>query len=284
MTHTFSGFNQSELWSLEQLPDLSPGKIWKGGVDGRPAEASLTEMENLPNLTSGKMWIGNVSNRPVESDVIFAPTGATFVLRTANASLPNAIVLDEIDSGSLLKVDGAGHILGAYAGIDYASYTDFETLTTSVGLLSAGLATVQEGLNAGGTGVLAVLAAHTASILALVAGEASLGASVADLQTKDGAQDQRMLESETKISANTLNITALTSNLSQLSGTVSGKAPNVGTYIVKTADPNGYLPNAQAIDALDDGLLKHVDGVFQTAVVDVDYARAQTAALYAMSY
>src|SRR6185436_5172729 len=41
-------------------------------------------------------------------------------------------------------------------------------------------------------------------------------------------------------------------------------------YILQTASP--YLPNAQAIDQLSDGLLKHVAGVLERAVPGSDYA------------
>jgi len=100
------------------LPDLPYGAIWLGDLSDRPDTVRLgykqlfigdnannidvtvaLYVDNLPNLTNGKYWRGDVLNRPIEVDINFAPDDATYVIRTANANLPNAYVTSLVGVG-----------------------------------------------------------------------------------------------------------------------------------------------------------------------------------------
>lgn len=252
MTHTFSGFQQSELRSLEQLPDLALGKIWRGDSNGRPVETAI-DLDSLPSLTQNKMWVGDSNNRPIESNLLFAPFDATFVLKQSNSSLPNAIVMDNIAANSLLKVEADGNIVAAIAGIvdeDYVKPSAFSTLSTSVAFLDTLVTGLDATVNAVNTGLVTVVAGHTVVLAGLAIWQG--------------------------ITTNDVSILKSTS----ADVHVAINALKAATYIVKSASSG--LDNEQALDALAPGLLKHTGGVIATASPDTDYVDPETAMFYAL--
>jgi hypothetical protein len=113
MTVKYSGFEQSELRSVDNLPDLAQNKV----------------------------WLGDAAGRPVASDLPITPTGATFILKDPDPALPNAIALSPKSAG-ILKIDEDGNIVIATGGGSSGDYINVDGLNGIIDGVEAGIAEV----------------------------------------------------------------------------------------------------------------------------------------------
>ena len=110
----------TQILDISNLPNLNANNLWVGGVDNRPAPQATIAVQNLPSLTSGRVWQGDATNRPIETQLNFAPSDATYIIKTSNANLPQAQVLSELGIG-MAKIVAGGAFAIAIAGEDYAT-------------------------------------------------------------------------------------------------------------------------------------------------------------------
>ena len=112
---------------IDNLPNLSENKFWKGNAENKPIEANFT-ISDLPNLTDGKIWKGNVENRPIEVEYNDpAPINATYVINTPSAELTNAQIIEELGVGMSKMVVGGKFAL-AIPDEDYATVATLEEI------------------------------------------------------------------------------------------------------------------------------------------------------------
>lgn len=100
----------------DNMANLTNGKLWLGNEDDRPVITQTIQRDNLPNLTFGKILMGDESDRPIEVDPTYGPDDATYVVRTANASLPNAQALDTLEDGIAVILNGLVSTFSIEAG------------------------------------------------------------------------------------------------------------------------------------------------------------------------
>ena len=106
---------------------IPQNELLMGGANNVP-EARLTiDLQNLPQLTNGKIWQGDNTNRPIEIDPNFATNDATFIIQTPNAALLEAQVLEELGTG-MAKIVVGGAIAIAIPDEDYATVATLEEL------------------------------------------------------------------------------------------------------------------------------------------------------------
>ena len=106
---------------------IPQNELLMGGANNVP-EARLTiDLQNLPQLTNGKIWQGDNINRPIEIDPNFATNDATFIIQTPNAALLEAQVLEELGTG-MAKIVVGGAIAIAIPDEDYATVATLEEL------------------------------------------------------------------------------------------------------------------------------------------------------------
>jgi len=109
------------------LPSLEYEKIWIGDENNIPESRQTIDIANLPSLTSGRVWQGDEANRPIETQLNLAPTDATYIIKTPNANLPEAQVLEELGVG-MAKIVAGGAFAIAIAGEDYATIEQLEEI------------------------------------------------------------------------------------------------------------------------------------------------------------
>ncbi len=114
--------------TLAQMAPLATNKLLSGNGSGRPAEVSKIILDQMADLTLDHFWKGNGSNRPIEVTIAgsgLAPADATYFLRDANASLPNAQALADlftplIDEGCIAFIRGPLTLSGPTGSITKA--------------------------------------------------------------------------------------------------------------------------------------------------------------------
>lgn len=200
---------------------IPQGQILMGGLNNVPEARQTIDIANLPSLSDGRVWQGDSTNRPVEVQLNLAPTDATYIIKTPNATLTQAQVLSELGVG-MTKLVAGGAFAIAIAGEDYATIAQLEEIrdqcqqyaeqaatsaeeaATSAGeaATSAGEATAsaaeatgaaaeataaagEASVSAGAAGVSAGAAAASALAAGLSAGSASSSASDASSSASD---------------------------------------------------------------------------------------------------
>jgi hypothetical protein len=198
-------------------------QLLMGGLNNVPEARQTIDIANLPSLTNGRVWQGDGANRPVEVQLNLAPTDATYIIKTPNATLTQAQVLSELGVG-MAKIVAGGAFAIAIAGEDYATIqqleeieqqcqqyaeqaaTSAEEAATSAGeaATSAGEATAsaaeatgaaaeataaagEASVSAGAAGISAGAAAGSALAAGLSAGSASSSASDASSSASDAS-------------------------------------------------------------------------------------------------
>lgn len=198
-------------------------QLLMGGLNNVPEARQTIDITNLPSLTNGRVWQGDAANRPVEVQLNLAPTDATYIIKTPNATLTQAQVLSELGVG-MAKIVAGGAFAIAIAGEDYATTAQLEEIeqqcqqyaeqaatsaeeaATSAGeaATSAGEATAsateatgaaaeataaagEASVSAGAAGISAGAAAGSALAAGLSAGSASSSASDASSSASDAS-------------------------------------------------------------------------------------------------
>jgi hypothetical protein len=216
--------------------------------------AELRSKDQLPPLAEGKVWMGDGDNRPAE--ITLADENAKYIVKAPSPSLPNAQSLSTLQSG-MLKVhveNGEGTLQNAVPDTDYVTWNTFFNFKSLLDSLVSVVGTVSSGIESGIAILTAIQGSVSTALTVLEASIAALGTGMA----------------------------AVVANLLALDIIIQGKATKEAEYILGKADAN--LPNAQALDALSDGLLKHSNGIVETAVDGVDYVSEDTAFMYALMF
>lgn len=202
---------------------IAQNQLLMGGLNNVPEARQTIDIANLPSLTNGRVWQGDAANRPVEVQLNLAPTDATYIIKTPNATLTQAQVLSELGVG-MAKIVAGGAFAIAIAGEDYATVAQLEEIeqqcqqyaeqaatsaeeaATSAGeaATSAGEATAsateatgaaaeataaagEASASAGAAGISAGAAAGSALAAGLSAGSASSSASDASSSASDAS-------------------------------------------------------------------------------------------------
>lgn len=166
--------------ALNNLPNLTANNLWIGGADNRPAAQSTISLQNLPNLSNGRVWQGDAANRPIEVQLNLAPTDATYIIKTPNATLTNAQVLSELGTG-MAKIVAGGAFAIAISGQDYATAQQLEEIKTQCQQSAEQAATSAQEASASATEASASAGEATtaAGEATAAAGEASASAGAA---------------------------------------------------------------------------------------------------------
>lgn len=106
---------------------IEQNQLLMGGVNNIPESRQTIDIANLPSLTNGRVWQGDEANRPIEIQLNLAPTDATYIIKTPNANLPEAQVLEELGVG-MAKIVAGGAFAIAIAGEDYATIEQLEEI------------------------------------------------------------------------------------------------------------------------------------------------------------
>ena len=106
---------------------IPQGQILMGGLNNVPEARQTIDIANLPSLSDGRVWQGDSTNRPVEVQLNLAPTDATYIIKTPNATLTQAQVLSELGVG-MTKLVAGGAFAIAIAGEDYATIAQLEEI------------------------------------------------------------------------------------------------------------------------------------------------------------
>ena len=102
-------------------------QLLMGGLNNVPEARQTIDIANLPSLSDGRVWQGDSTNRPVEVQLNLAPTDATYIIKTPNATLTQAQVLSELGVG-MTKLVAGGAFAIAIAGEDYATIAQLEEI------------------------------------------------------------------------------------------------------------------------------------------------------------
>lgn len=92
--------------SIDNLPNLSENKFWRGNAENRPIEVDTININDLPNLTNNMVWRGDLNNRPVEADYVSAEELQRYV-DEAKAAKDQAVASAEEASGSATAASGS---------------------------------------------------------------------------------------------------------------------------------------------------------------------------------
>lgn len=246
-------------------------QLLMGGLNNVPEARQTINIANLPSLTDGRVWQGDATNRPVEVQLNLAPTDATYIIKTPNATLTQAQVLSELGVG-MTKLVAGGAFAIAIAGEDYATIqqleeieqqcqqyaeqaaTSAEEAATSAGeaATSAGEAAASAGeatgaaaeataaageasASAGAAGISAGAAAGSALAAGISAGSASSSASDAS-HSASSASGSATNAANSATAAQTYLNTLLNTGLT-LQGDITGSGL-LSTPIVTTFKPN----------------------------------------------
>lgn len=106
---------------------IEQNQLLMGGLNNVPEVRQTIDIANLPSLTDGRVWQGDAANRPVEVQLNLAPTDATYIIKTPNATLTQAQVLSELGVG-MAKIVAGGAFAIAIAGEDYATTAQLEEI------------------------------------------------------------------------------------------------------------------------------------------------------------
>jgi hypothetical protein len=250
---------------------IAQNQLLMGGLNNVPEARQTIDIANLPSLTNGRVWQGDAANRPVEVQLNIAPTDATYIIKTPNATLTQAQVLSELGVG-MAKIVASGAFAIAIAGEDYATIQQLEEIeqqcqqyaeeaatsageaATSAGEAAtsaaeatgaAGEATAAAGeasASAGAAGISAGAAAGSALAAGLSAGSASSSASDASSSASDASHSASSASGSATNAANSATAaqtylnTLLNTGLT-LQGDVTGSGL-LSTPIVTTFKPN----------------------------------------------
>lgn len=106
---------------------IEQNQLLMGGLNNVPEARQTIDIANLPSLSDGRVWQGDSTNRPVEVQLNLAPTDATYIIKTPNATLTQAQVLSELGVG-MTKLVAGGAFAIAIAGEDYATIQQLEEI------------------------------------------------------------------------------------------------------------------------------------------------------------
>lgn len=227
-------------------------QLLMGGLNNVPEARQTIDIANLPSLTNGRVWQGDAANRPVEVQLNLAPTDATYIIKTPNATLTQAQVLSELGVG-MAKIVAGGSFAIAIAGEDYATVAQLEEIeqqcqeyaqqaatsaeeaATSAGeaATSAGEATASAG-EATGAAAEATGAAAAASGSATAAGLSAAGAAASAIAAGLSAGSASSSASDASSSA---------SDASHSASNASGSATNAANSATAAQDYLNTLLN-----------------------------------------
>ena len=243
---------------------IPQNELLMGGLNNIPETRPTIALQNLPGLTNGSIWQGDATDRPVEIQLNFAPSDATYIIKTPNAALTEAQVISELGIG-MAKIVAGGAFAIAIPDEDYATVATLQeladqaaasaeeaTVAATEATAAAGEATgaaveataaaAEASLSATGAGVSALAAAASA----LAAGGSASSASSSASDASDSADNASSSATEAQNYLNTLLSTGL--NALPCTGDVSFqgfKLINLGTPIVATdGATKGYVDTA----------------------------------------
>ena len=226
---------------------IEQNQLLMGGVNNIPESRQTIDIANLPSLTNGRVWQGDEANRPIEIQLNLAPTDATYIIKTPNANLPEAQVLEELGVG-IAKIVAGGAFAIAIAGEDYATTEQLEEIkqqcqqyaeqaaasaeeaTTSAGeaAASAGEAAASA-LEATGAATEATGAAAAASGSATAAGLSAAGAAASALAA--GLSAGSASSSASDASSSALDASDSASSAGQSATNAASSATAAQTYL-----------------------------------------------------
>lgn len=256
-----------------------------------PVSGKLTSYTQLPDITEDYIWIGDRDDNPIPSSaiidirldiiglrkqlshVVLPALNSTFIVQTPNSNLPNAQALNQLSAGLMKQTEGV--VSTAVLGVDYGNVTGPNPSTstqnavaiwadnTGINLANSQVL-IQSGNNVSGVNNLNGVNLYASQSVTVINSiiwnnNAFLFPKTITLSTPSGLSSN--------LNWNMPNTQGSEGNvLTNLDGTNWGwgtVADNQATYIVQTANDN--LPNAQALDELEDGVMVNVGGVVETS-------------------
>ena len=109
------------------FPELEYKQLWTGDINNKTISITKLNIDNLPNLTTNKVWRGNSENRPEEIELQEAPDDATYIIQIPNIKLLNAQVLSLLGTG-MAKIIAGGAFAIAIPDEDYATKETLEKI------------------------------------------------------------------------------------------------------------------------------------------------------------
>ena len=188
---------------------LNANELFIGDIEntGRITKTVKLNVDNLPNLTSGKVWQGNEENRPVEISI--APNEATYIVQKVDAGLPNAQSLGTLSTGllkntvSIISEVSTGVLSTAISGVDYVNLTQYELLEAEIGTLQSEVAGLLISVGALELEIVALeaeIAFITAvTIAGILASITVIELEIAGLQLEISSANTRIDETNTRI-------------------------------------------------------------------------------------
>ena len=231
---------QRAVPGTDYIVNLTTNNVFVGDANNLPVSRATILQQNLPNLSNGRVWQGDAANRPVEVQLNLAPTDATYIIKTPNATLTNAQVLSELGTG-MAKIVAGGAFAIAVAGEDYATaqqleeirdqcqqYAEQAATSAEEAATSAGEAATSAG-EATGAAAEATGAAAAASGSATAAGLSAAGAAASAVAAGLSAGSASSSASDASSSASDASHSA--SNAGQSATNAANSATQAQTYL-----------------------------------------------------
>ena len=177
---------------------IAQNQLLMGGLNNVPEARQTIAIANLPSLTDGRVWQGDAANRPVEVQLNLAPTDATYIIQTPNATLAQAQVLSELGLG-MAKIVAGGAFAIAIAGEDYATTEQLEEIKQQCQEYAEQAATSAE--EAATSAEEAVVSAEEAAASAAEAAASALEATAAAAEATAAAAEATAAAAEASGSA-----------------------------------------------------------------------------------
>ena len=159
---------------------IPQNELLMGGLNNIPETRPTIALQNLPGLTNGSIWQGDGTGRPVEIQLNFAPSDATYIIKTPNATLTEAQVLSELRSG-MAKIVAGGAFAIAIPDEDYATVATLQELADQAAASAeeAAASATEAGASATEASASALEATGAAATATTAAGEATGAAATA---------------------------------------------------------------------------------------------------------
>jgi hypothetical protein len=226
---------------------LPSGQLFIGNSSNIATAQQTIAIQNLPSLTDGRVWQGDSTNRPVEVQLNLAPTDATYIIKTPNATLTQAQVLSELGVG-MAKIVAGGAFAIAIAGEDYATIQQLEEIEQQCQQYAEQAATSAEeaatsageaATSAGEAAASAAEATGAAGEATAAAGEASASAGAAGISAGAAAASAFAAGiSAGSASSSASDASSSASDASHSASSASGSATNAANSATQA---QGYL-------------------------------------------
>ena len=219
---------------------IPQNELLMGGLNNIPETRPTIALQNLPGLTNGSIWQGDGTGRPVEIQLNFAPSDATYIIKTPNAALTEAQVISELGVG-MAKIVAGGAFAIAIPDEDYATVATLQELAdqaaasaeeAAASATEAGASATEasaSALEATGAATEATGAAATASGSATAAGLSAAGAAASAIAAGLSAGSASSSASDASSSASDASHAA--TNAGQSATNAAASATQAQTYL-----------------------------------------------------